>query len=126
MTRDREHRQMITFQEIVADELNDSVREMLLSMGALERRLFIKTLEYEMSRAGLSMKAYLSLLGIAARSAEDLTPAEVGHLVRHFRVNAPVAMLAVVRVFGGFPVFATASELMSAWLLKSTAQEECY
>ena len=37
--------------DLDADRLKDSVREMLVLMEALERKLFIKTLEYEMSRS---------------------------------------------------------------------------
>ena len=113
------------FQELDADELKDSVREMLVLMEALERKLFIKTLEYEMSRSGLSIRPYLIPLGIAAAYAEDLTPGEVGHLIRFFRINVPKAMSAVVRVLDGCPVLATGGELMAAWLLNATRHEAC-
>ena len=89
---------MASFRELDADGLNDSVREMLVLMEALERKLFIKTLEYEMLGSGLSLRPYLIPLGIAAECAEDLTPTEVGHLIRFFRINVPKAMAAVVRV----------------------------
>ena len=101
MARARKQIKMASFQEIDADELKNSVREMLVSMEALERKLFIKTLEYEMSRTGLSIRPYLIPLGIAAEYAEDLTPTEVGHLIRFFRINVPKAMSAVVRVLAG-------------------------
>jgi hypothetical protein len=109
-----------SLQEHDANALKDSVREMLASMGALERKLFIKTLEYEMLRSGLSIKTYLIPVGIAATCAEELTPGEVGHLIRYFRINVPIAMLAVVRVLGGCPVPASGRELMAAWLSETT------
>jgi len=89
------------------DQLKNSVREMLVLMEAVERELFIKTLVYEMFRAGLSISAYLIPLGIPAKRAEDLTPNEVGHLIRFFIINVPKAMPAVVRVLDGCPVLAT-------------------
>jgi hypothetical protein len=101
MARARKQIKMASFQEIDADELKNSVREMLVSMEALERKLFIKTLEYEMSRTRLSIRPCLIPLGIAAEYAEDLTPTEVGHLIRFFRINVPKAMSAVVRVLAG-------------------------
>lgn len=122
MARTRKQIEVKSFQELDADQLKNSVREMLILMGALERRLFIKTLEYEMVRSGLSIRAYLIPLGIAADCAEDLTPTEVGHLVRFFRINVPKAMSAVVRVLAGCPVLATGRELMTAWLLKATSE----
>jgi hypothetical protein len=125
MTRARKQIEMTSFQELDADELKNSVREMLVLMEALERKLFIKTLEYEMSRSGLSIRPYLIPLGIAAAYAEDLTPSEVGHLIRFFKINVPKAMSAVWRVLAGCPVLATGSELVTEWLLKTTMQEAC-
>ena len=125
MVKARKQIVMASFQELDADELKDSVREMLVLMDALERKLFIKTLEYEMFRSGLSIRPYLIPLGIAAEYAEDLTPNEVGHLFRFFRINVPKAMSAVVRLLDGCPVLATGRELMTTWLLIATSQEAC-
>jgi hypothetical protein len=125
MKKARKQIVMVGFQDVSADELKDSVREMLVLMEALERKLFIKTLEYEMLRSGLSIRPYLIPLGIAAQCAEDLTPTDVGHLIRFFRINVPKAMAAVGRVLDGCPVLSTGRELMGAWLLKATSQEAC-
>jgi len=113
-----------SFRELDADQLKNSVREMLALMEALERKLFIKTLEYEMLGSGLSLRPYLNPLGIAAQSVEELTPTEVGHLIKFFRINVPKAMSAVGRVLAGCPVLATGSELMTAWLLRATSHEQ--
>lgn len=113
----------VGFQDLDADKLKASVHEMLLLMEALERKLFIKTLEYEMFRAGLNIRDYLIPLGIPATRAEELTPNEIGHLIRFFRINVPKAMSAVARVLEDCPVVATGRELMTAWLLKAMRQE---
>ena len=123
MAKQRKQIEIVSFGELDADQLKNSVREMLVLMEALERKLFIKTLEYEMVRSGLSIRPYLIPLGIVAECAEDLTPSEVGHLIRFFRINVPKAMSAVVRVLAGCPVLAPGSELMTAWLHKATGQE---
>jgi len=107
MAKDREQLEFASFKEFDPDELKDSVREMLLSMEATERTRFIETLEYEMFHFGLSISAYLIPLGISAKGAEDLTPNEVGHLIRFFSINVPKAMPAVVRLLARCPVFAT-------------------
>ena len=91
---------MPAFQELDADKLKDSVRQMLVLMKAEERKRFIEILEDEMRRSGMTITAYLIPLGIAADRAEDLTPNEVGHLIRFFRLNVPRAMPAVVRALG--------------------------
>jgi hypothetical protein len=123
MLKTRKQIAVAGFRDVSADQLKDSVREMLISMEALERKLFIKTLEYEMSGSGLSLRHYLIPLGIVAQCAEDLTPNEVAHLIRFFRINVPRAMSAVGRVLAGCPVLATGSELTTAWLLKAMGQE---
>ena len=123
MQKDRNQVAIRSFHELDADELKDSVREMFILMEALERKLFIKTLEYEMLRFGLSLKAYLIPLGIGVECAEDLTPTEVGHLIRFFRINVPKAMSAVGRVLDGCPVLGKGRELVGAWVFKATSQE---
>ena len=126
MAKNRNQIKKTSFRHLDADELKDSVREMLFLMEALERRLFIKSLEYEMFRSGLSIGAYLIPLGIPARNAEDLTPNEIGHLIRFFRMNVPKAMSAVGRVLDECSALATGSDLMTAWLLKLLKQESAF
>jgi hypothetical protein len=75
-------------------------------MNMAEREDFIQALETEMRRASLNMRAYLVPLGIPGRSPEDLTPTEVGHLVRFLKINVPQAMLAVERAMSRYRVFA--------------------
>jgi hypothetical protein len=123
MSEKRKGLEPSTFEELDADQLKESVREMLMLMEPLERKLFIKTLEYEMFRSGLSISAFLIPLGIPARSVEDLTPNEIGHLMRFFRINVPAATAALARVLNECPVIATGFEQMTAWLLKSMSQE---
>jgi hypothetical protein len=123
MAQDNKQVEIASFKGLDADQLKDSVREMLVSMEPVERKLFIKTLQYEMFRSGLSIAAYLIPLGIPARCAEDLTPGEVGHLMRFFKLNVPAAVPALARVLDQCPVVATGLEQMTAWLLKARRPE---
>ena len=79
------------------NELKARIRDGLVAMDIPTREAFIRTLEAEMKRLRLDMRSYLIPLGIPARSPEDLTPTEVGHLVRYWRYNVPQAMPAVER-----------------------------
>lgn len=106
MTKDRKLLEVTNFQKLDADELKKSVREVLVLMNAAERKVFLTNLEDEMRRTGLSIKRYLIPLGIAAAYVEDLTPNEVGHLIRFFRINVPNAMSAVARALRDCPVVA--------------------
>jgi hypothetical protein len=88
------------------NELKSVVRDGLVSMTMAEREDFIQGLEAEMRRANLNMRAYLIPLGIPGRSPEDLTPTEVGHLIRFLKINVPQAMTAVERAMARFGIFA--------------------
>src|SRR5262245_48912133 len=123
MAIDKKQRELGARENLDPERLKDSVREMLVLMEALERKLFIKTLEYEMSCSGLRMRDYLIPLGILHTTAEDLTPNDVGHLVRFFRINVPKAMPAVLRVLDQSPAMAQGREMRSAWLLNAMMQE---
>ena len=55
------------------NELKSLIRDGLVSMNMAEREEFIQSLETEMRRTSLNMRAYLVPLGIPGRSPEDLT-----------------------------------------------------
>ncbi len=88
------------------NDLKSVVRDGLVSMTMTDREDFIQALETEMRRANLNMRAYLIPLGIPARSPEDLTPTEVGHLLRFLKINVAQAMPAVERTLSRYNVFA--------------------
>jgi hypothetical protein len=88
------------------DELRSMIRDGLLSMGLTAREDFIQALDVEMRRANFNMRAYLVPLGILGSSAGDLTPTEVGHLIRYLKMIVPGAMPAVWRVLDRYSIFA--------------------
>lgn len=95
-------------QSLMSDpnELKSIVRDGLVSMNMAEREEFIQALATEMRRLNLKMSAYLVPLGIPGRSPEDLTPTEVGHLIRFLKINVPQAMPAVEKAMSRYHVFA--------------------
>jgi hypothetical protein len=74
------------------------VRDYLISIKFEERAEFIRSLEAEMSREKLSIRAYLIPLGIPGITAEDLSPTDVGHLVRYLQTSVPRSIPAIERV----------------------------
>jgi hypothetical protein len=88
------------------DSLKGIVRDGLVGMNLAEREEFIRALESEMRTVSLNMRSYLIPLGIPARTLEELTPTEVGHLVRFLRINVPQAMPAVEHTLARFDAFA--------------------
>ena len=106
-TNRRVHSVTVSWSEVDAGELKEVVRDGLVAMSVTERDEFIRTLEAEMRRAGLNMRAYLIPLGIPGRSPEDLTPTEVAHMLRFLKLNVPQAMPAIERSLAGYDVFTT-------------------
>ena len=82
------------------------VRDGLASMTTADREAFILAFERELRSANLSMRAYLIPLGISASSPEELTPSDVGHLVRFLKINVPKAMRIVDGAIERFAVSA--------------------
>lgn len=77
------------------DELKNVVRDKLTTMTAERRQEFILDLERELRAANLSIRAYLIPIGVSALSLEELTPGDVGHLVRYLKFNVPGAKNAI-------------------------------
>jgi hypothetical protein len=90
------------------NELKNVVRDGLTAMEVAERAVVISELEKEMRQFGLEMRGYLVPLGIPGRSPEDLTPSEVGHLIRFLRLTEPKAMRGVEKVLSRHPAFSGA------------------
>ena len=88
-----------------ADDVKNTVRDALLLMTWAERVEFIQALESEMRREDLSITHYLIPLGIPGMTPEELTPIEVGHLVRFLKIHVRQAMPAVERAMARFEVF---------------------
>ncbi len=88
------------------DDLKLLVSDGLTAMTTAEREAFILALERELRAAHLCMRLYLFPLGISANSAQDLTPGDVGHLMRFLKISVPRAMGVVDRVAELFAVSA--------------------
>lgn len=95
-----------SFALLDANELKVVVRDGLATMNMADREEFIQMLESEMKRSNLHLSSYLVPLGIPGRTPEDLTPTEVGHLIRFLKINVSQAMKAVERTLSAFRVFA--------------------
>lgn len=80
------------------DIIKALVRDYLISIKFEERSGFIQSLETELQRENLSIRAYLIPLGIPAITAEDLSPTDVGHLVRYLHTSVSRSVPAIERV----------------------------
>ena len=96
----------INFGSLDPNELKGVVRDGLVAMTLSDREEFIQALESEMRHVSLNVRSYLIPLGIPGRIPEDLTPTEVGHLIRYLKINVPHAMSAIERAMSGYSIFA--------------------
>jgi len=80
------------------DMLRESVRKGLSQLSAEERPNVYDRLLTALKRAGVNIGQHLLLLGIPARTAEELTAPEIATLVRYVRINEPRAMAALATV----------------------------
>jgi len=101
----KDHAAKANLESLNADELRKLIRDGLVAMEMTERVDFIRALDIEMRRANFNIRAYLIPLGIPGRCPEDLTPTEVGHLVRYLKMIVPKAVPAVERVITRYPAF---------------------
>ena len=88
-----------------ADDVKNTVRDALLLMTWPDQVEFIEALESEMRRADLTITHYLIPLVIPGMRPEELTPIEVGHLVRFLKIHVRQAMPAVERAMARLEVF---------------------
>lgn len=94
-----------TFPFLDPNEIKTVVRDGLSKMTNTDREEFIQVLESEMKRSNLNLRAYLVPLGIPGRTPEELTPTEVGHLIRFLKINVANALKAIERTLSAFTVF---------------------
>jgi hypothetical protein len=79
------------------NELCDSVRGAMVAL-ALDDRVSIKEkLLSAINESKLNVGSILLLLGIHADTVEELTPSDVGYLVRYIRINSPNVLTALRR-----------------------------
>jgi hypothetical protein len=86
------------------EDLKNVIRDRLLDMTKDEQRDFIQALDAEMRNTRVSIRQYLIPLGISALNPDDMTPTEVGHLIRFLKINVPMAMPAIEKVLARFEI----------------------
>jgi hypothetical protein len=70
----------------------------LSQLSEEEQRAMHNGLLSSLKRAGVNIGHHLLLLGIPARTAEELTATEMGILIRYVRISEPRAMAAVAPI----------------------------
>jgi hypothetical protein len=92
------------------DLVRTSVSEALSHLADGERQLVTDNLLTLLNNAGVRIGQCLLLLGIPARTADELTAPEIGALIRYVRINEPKAMAIISPVLS--EIVALHTELM--------------
>lgn len=95
---DQRSSQSLELETAEPDSLRDSVREALSQLSEVEQRAVHNDLLSVLKGAGVNLGHHLLLLGIPARTAEEVTPAEMGILIRYVRISEPRAMAALAPI----------------------------
>lgn len=76
-------------------DLQDKVRRALSILPEEDQYLLRDKLLTGLKAARVNISSALLLLGIPARAADDLTPSDLGKLLRYVRINMPEAIKAL-------------------------------
>jgi hypothetical protein len=97
-TDERRAQQLFELATTEPDLLRDSVREALSQLSEEERRAVHNGLLLALREAGINIAQHLFVLGIPARTAEELTAPEIATLIRYIRISAPGVMAVLASI----------------------------
>jgi hypothetical protein len=95
---DRQSRVALDLTTAEPDLLRDSVRNVLSRLSEEGRHDVHEKLVAALKEAGVNLGQHLLLLGIPARTADELTAPEIAKVIRYVRINEPRAMRALVPI----------------------------
>lgn len=81
--------------QIEPNSLRDKVYTALSGLSFEDRAATRDQLLRSLKEFGVNVSEGLLMLGIPARTADDLTPFDVAKLIRYLRINAPKAIEAI-------------------------------
>ena len=77
------------------DDLRNQVQQTLSALSEDDGKRFHQSLLTGLAKAGVHVGALLFILGIPTTSFAELTPSDMGMLLRYIRINIPAAIKAV-------------------------------
>ena len=75
---------------LAPDDLRDQVRRTFASLGEPDSKLLRQRLLSGLAQAGVDLGLALFILGIPAKTFDDLSPSDLGKLLRYVRINGAV------------------------------------
>src|SRR5689334_11070155 len=80
---------------LAPDDLRNEVQRMLSMLGEADREIWCRRLLDGLAKAGVDIGATLFMLGTGASRLDELTPSDLGKLLRYSRINTPEAIEAL-------------------------------
>jgi hypothetical protein len=77
------------------DDLRNQVQRRLSTLREADSKLLRRRLVTGLAKAGVQIGPSLFMLGIPATSPDDLTPTDMGKLLRYIRINFPSTIKAL-------------------------------
>lgn len=74
------------------DDLRNQVQKTLSTLSEADRQTLRQRLIAGLTQAGVNVGSSLFMLGIPAANLNDLTPTDMGKLLRYIRINFPSAI----------------------------------
>jgi hypothetical protein len=81
--------------QIEPNSLRDRIYKALVSLPIEERASVTDKIIGSLKDFSVNVRTGLLMLGIPARTADDLTPSDTAKLMRYLRINAPKALEAI-------------------------------
>jgi hypothetical protein len=77
------------------DDLRNQVQRALSTLCEPDHKMFRRRLITGLAKSGVQIGSSLFMLGISAACLDDLTPSDMGKLLRYIRINTPAAIEAI-------------------------------
>lgn len=77
------------------DDLRDQVQMALSMLSEADHKVFCQRLIAGLAKSGVPVGTSFFMLGIPASSFDDMTPSDMGKLLRYIRINIPAAIEAL-------------------------------
>jgi len=100
------------------NELCDAVRGAMVTVSVDDRISIKEKLLAALRNSRLNVGSILLLLGIHADTVDELTPSDVGYLVRYIRINSPDVLSTLKRPLA--ELFETADKALRAQRLQES------
>lgn len=101
----------------LADSLKDSIRDGLVRLNMDERIDFIRRIQEGLKKVHINFSSILQISATYRQEIQDITPSDVGQVVRYFYINNNEAALGIIADVT--KMYSSLANTMSTYSLRS-------